>query len=463
MKAHSRIIAWLIGCICLILLTSGVFFWYNDHSSISAELTTVTAPQKLNSIPNATAENAAVTNPLSHSLSGPAPAINLQHAATTSPPLPPVAYPVGSIGEACEVNTYPPSVGFFDLDREVMLSLENSPFDNTGENFKLLKSPKCLTALETYINPINPYLWGREHNTHGFHSAHAFVDIDNPLNFERIFTDPAGDFARVQEALARPECQLSTDDEPNLRLNETCHADAIHNYALISRFCYGVGIYTRPYQWYSKEDNPNPEQDRSMWIHSLENAWVTKKCDDLDPNVDLQLPIHTELRQQIQELDKDKTLNETLIELAARLGDEAAGLTHPVEYYGAYGRSEHSEEGYKYGPLTEWFVTDLTEPTNLFSKHPPSVDRLRHLVPLFATHIGASGGKTIKFNHEALAQHLCSPPYYTPPSEETGAIPEPPSCRTVAYELRQEFHSDPSMLKTIAIFEEIAIRLDVYE
>ena len=455
MKVNIRITAWLSGCFCLILLTLGVFLWLSTPNSKPAELSTLVTTSTLSSSPNSTAQILADVTPQTA-------VDNLQTTSRSiSPPLPPITYPLGSIGEACEVNTYPPRVGFFDLDREVMLSLENSPFDSTGENFKLLKSPKCLTALETYINPINPYLWGREHNTHGFHSAHAFVDIDNPLNFERIFTDPAGDFARVQEALARPECQLSTDDEPNLRLNETCHADAIHNYALIARFCYGVGIYTRPYQWYSKEDNPNPEQDRSMWIHSLENAWVTTKCDDLDPNIDLQLPIHTELRQQIQELDKDKTLNETLIELAARLGDEAAGLTHPVEYYGTYGRSEHSEEGYKYGPLTEWFVTDLTDPTNLFSKLAPSVDRLRQFVSLFEKNIKAKG-KLIKFDHEALVRHLCAPPYYIPPSVDEDPTPEPPSCREIVNELRQETLS-PAMSDAIITFEDVAIHLDAYE
>ena len=468
MKAHSRIIAWLSGCICLILLTSGVFFWYNDHSSISAELTAVTTPPNLDSIPTATAENAAVTNPLSHPLSGPAPAINLQHAAAAIPPPPlaPVAYPVGSIGEACEVNKYPPYHLYFDLDLETRRNLENSPFDYSDGVFKQNKNMKCLTAVETYMNTINPNLWSRGSDTQGRHSGHALVAIDNPLTFARIFADPAGDFAKVQEALARPECQLGEGTKSNWQLKETCHAEAIHNYALIKRFC-GAGLFIsfiRPSQNYSQDVNLTPEEDRGKWIESLQRAWVLDKCKSLK----LQLRGSGSLETQIQALhvidEKDNrrkpTLVGTLIDLAARLGDEAAALTYPIDH-GQY-LTPFDEEGYKYGPLAEWFSTDLTDPTNLFSKLAPSVDRLRQFVSLFGKNIKAKG-KLIKINHAALVQHLCSPPYYTPPSKDTEAIPEPPSCRTVANELRQEFHSDKSMLKTIATFEEIAMRLDVYE
>ncbi|MCY3628287.1 MAG: hypothetical protein OXG88_11720 [Gammaproteobacteria bacterium] len=472
MKTNLRITVWLSSCGCLILLTLGVFWWLSPPRLPAADQPTLATNPTLSASPHSTAQTTAVVNrPRSVATSQTAVA-NSQPATLSSPPLPPVAYSLGSLGEACDVNEYPPMISFFDLDDETILSLKNSPFDSTGDNLKPFKKAKCLTALETYMNPINPYLWGREDDTHGVYSAPAFITIDNPLTFERIFTDPAGDFARVQEALARPECQLNQNTKSNWQLNETCHADAIHNYALIMRFCYAdfteSGVIKRPSQYYAKKDNPTPEQDRSMWIDGLQNGWVWKKCASLDPNLDLLLPVHTELRQQIQALQvvdenssgRKQTLNGTLIELAAQLGDEAAGLTYPIDH-GRF-KLPYDEEGYKYGPLAEWFTTDLTDPTTLFSKHPPSVDRLRQFVPLFGKSI-ESKGKMIKFNHEVLVRHLCTPPYYTPPSEDTAAIPEPPSCRTIANELRQEFHSDQSVLKTIATFEEIAMRLDVYE
>ena len=236
------------------------------------------------------------------------------------------------------------------------------------------------------------------------------------------------------------------------------------NYAMVTRFCYNFGILTRPKQYYSKEDNPTPEQDRRMWIQHLEGGWVRRKCQSLDPNLKLRLPVHTELRQQIQALqigDKNKSANATLIELAARLGDEAAGLAHPVDIERIRGKPQCDEEGYQYGPLAEWFTTDSSDPTNLFSKLTPSVDRFRHLAPLFGKNIKAKG-KVINFDHQALARHLCTTPYHIPPSVDEALTSEPPSCREIVTELRQEELS-PSMLEAITTFEDVAIRLDVYE
>ena len=476
MKAHSRIIVWLSSCACLILLTLGVFWWLSHPRSPAADLPTLATNPTLSTLPHSTAQTPAVVNRPRSVAPTRIAVTNSKPAPLSIPPLPPVDYPLGSIGEACDVNEYPPMIGFFDLDNETILSLENSPFTSTGDYLKSFQKEKCRTALERHINQTNPYFWGREDDTHGVYSAPALITMDNPLTFERIFTDPAGDFARVQEALERPECQLNPNTKSNWQLNETCHADAIHNYALILRFCYADltegGVENRPSHYYSKKDNPTPEQDRSMWIDTLQDFWVQDiKCASLDPNLDLQLPVHTDLRQQIQALQvvdenssaRNQTLNGTLIDLAARLGDLSAGLTYPINHNqgSLQFKKPYDEEGYKYGPLAEWFTTDLTDPTNLFSKHPPSVDRLRHLVPLFATHIEASG-KTIKFNHEALAQHLCSPPYYTPPSADKASTPEPPSCREIVTELRQESLA-PAMLELIYTFEDVAIRLDVYE
>ena len=479
MKTNVQITVWLSSCACLILLTLGVFWWLSPPRLPAADLSTLATNPTQSPLPYSMAQTTTVVNRPRFVATSQTAVTNSQPAPLSIPPLPPVVYPLGTIGEACEVNTYPPKTDFSNLNQETALSLENSPFTSTGDNWKSFQKEKCRTALEKHINPINPYLWGREDDTHGVYSAPALITMDNPLTFERIFTDPAGDFARVQEALARPECQLNPNTKSNWQLHETCHADAIHNYALIMRFCYAhiadSGVINRPRQYYSKKDNPTPEQDRSMWIQALEDDWVWEKCASLDPNLDLQLPVHTELRKQIQALqvenssERRQTLNGTLIDLAARLGDLSAGLTYPINHnpvssdpFGSIQFNKpYDEEGYKYGPLAEWFSTDLNDRTNLFSKHPPSVDRLRHLVPLFATHIEASG-KTIKFNHEALAQHLCSHPYYTPPSEDTEAIPEPPSCREIVTELRQESLA-PAMLELIYTFEEVAIHLDVYE
>ena len=223
MKTNHKTTAWLgVGGLVLLVLGLGVFVFLNTSRSISKESSVVsTAPDLI-------ATNSPVTE-----------VFNSPPAELVGPRLPPVDYPPGSIGHACEVNKFPPRVGYWFLEPEQrrIRPHEKNPF-------KALRNEECSTAVERHIYAINPYLWGKENETWGKHRAFAFVNIDNPLTFERIFTDPTGDLARVQEALARPECQLGTDAEPNWQLNEACHADAILNYALVTRFCYKENTIT---------------------------------------------------------------------------------------------------------------------------------------------------------------------------------------------------------------------------
>ncbi|MYK44518.1 MAG: hypothetical protein F4039_10615 [Gammaproteobacteria bacterium] len=470
MKVNIRITAWLSACFCLILLTLGAFLWLSTSRAITTKPPPLSTNTNQNTSPNSTVQLADVLSTHTTDAEPTKIGVKRQTVTLTIPPLPPVDYLLGSIGEACAVNEYPSRVEYHEQYQEHKGNLANSPFDSDGE-WKSFKDEKCRAALETKTNSINPYLWGRESDTHGNRSALALVTIDNPLTFERIFSDPAGDFARVQEALVNPECQLSQDTATNWELKESCHADAFLNYALIRRFCNTkdphFGVTRRDREYYRKADNPTPEQDRIMWIQALEDAWVMRKCDSLDLNLDLQLPEHTELRQQIEKFQvyeknenrRKQTLNGTLIELAARLGDEAAGLTYPVK--NDRHRPPYDEEGYKYGPLAQWFTTDLSDPTNLFSKLAPSVDRFRHLVPLFGKNI-KTNGKVINFDHQVLAQHLCTPPYHIPPSDDETPTPEPSNCREIINKLRQE-ESSPSILEAITTFEDVAIRIDVYE
>ena len=309
-----------------------------------------------------------------------------------------------------------------------------------------------------------PYYWGAQDEKRPVNRAFDFIVIDNPLTFERIFADPTGYFARVQEAFTKPECLLAHNAESNWELKETCHADAILNYAFITRFCYNDSYHgydnwvtNRPRPYYSEENNPTPAQDRQMWIQSLESRWVREKCKTLDSNLNLHSKQHTELRQQIQKLQprvSNRLGLSTLIELAARLGDDAAALTQPPMHV-AYSRSLHFDEGYQYGPFAGW----LTNKYELFTiKDPPSVDRIGQALSLFAKNLVGKKGRRVIIDHEALVQHLCTPPYYDPDNE----YPNPPSCRTVVIKLRQQaLHH--TTLNLIATFEDVAMRLDVYE
>ncbi|MDE0094731.1 MAG: hypothetical protein OXO49_09560 [Gammaproteobacteria bacterium] len=428
---------WLgAGGLGFIGLTIGVFLWLSPPRSIPPDPPAIPTTTNLIASPTPTAPTVVDSPPVT----------------LTSPTLPPIDYPPGSVGHACGVNEFPPHHWYSDLDSDTSYSLENDPFDSNGD-WKVLEG-ECQVALDNQLNATNPYLWFDNTKNRQF----AFIVTDKPLTFARLFADPVGDLARVQDALARPECQLGENAESHWQLHDTCHADALLNYALITRFCYNEGVRNRTRQYYW--NNETPEQDRSMWIQDLESAWVRRKCKTLDPTLNLQSEVHTELRAQLRTLypaAPKRDLDGILIELAARLGDDAAALTKTV--FRPYDKI-YSDEGYKYGPLAGWF-TNLFEPARLFTKLSPSVERLRQLVPLFGKNIGDDGGKFIQFDHEALVQHLCTPPYYNTLSDSLIA-PDPPSCREIINELRQEALHLP-MLEAIATFEDVAMRLEVYE
>ena len=377
MKTSYKATAWVgAGGLGLLVLGVVVMVFLNTPRSISKESSVVPTTPKL----------IAINSPSSEVHDSPQPELVV-------PRLDPVDYPPGSVGHECGVNEFPP--------RDFLSQQSYEQYWKLMENFwAVLENEKCHTAIERQVNSVNPYLWGRENRTSGPHLVFAFVNIENPVTFERIFTDPVGDLARVQEALARPECQLGKDAESNWQLSETCHTDAILNYALITQFCYDEGIQNR-------------------------------------------------IRESGMNLDRP------LIELAARLGDETAGLTQGGTLGG---------NGYKYGPLTEWFssLNELHDTTHLFTKHPPSVDRLRRHLALFAEN-PTIDGKTIDFDHEALVKHLCTPPYFTLQYNDEEPGPEPPSCRTIVAELRQELHDNQTFLGFIATFEDVAMHLEVYE
>ncbi|MDE0645938.1 MAG: hypothetical protein OXH84_06875 [Gammaproteobacteria bacterium] len=184
------------------------------------------------------------------------------------------------------------------------------------------------------------------------------------MTFERIFTDPKGDLVRVQEALARPECQLA-EAESNWQLDETCHAAAFHSTALVMYFCYYEGHRGGDGAPRSPAPQNSPERDHAMWIHSLKYRWVKEKSESLDPKSDPLSPMYTELYKQIAQLIDDNEEAKyypdwVLIWLVARLGDEAAGLTR-------IGSSE--------GRFAGWFNHSWNDLGNLFTKHPPSVKR----------------------------------------------------------------------------------------
>ena len=368
-------------------------------------------------------------------------------------------FPQGSIEETCGLNEFPPY--HYDFDEQGPLA--NDPF-NDDSDWIALQSIECWDALERHINTINPYLWGANHENRQF----AFISIEHPLTFERIFTDPLGDLARVQNALSRTEC-LVDHSSSNWSLKESCHADAFLNFALVNRFCYDKGVWNRSWQIYWEEDNPTAEQDRFMWRQALEDAWVRYKCEELDSTLDFTAKHHKQLRTVIKSLlDSEvgyRTLPEQLIELAARLGDDAAGLT---QRFSAHRSHTYQEEGYRMGRFAEFLLSQTWE--DLTSRTEPTVERFRRLLPLFGATI-ISSGTVVALDLVAVTQHMCTPPYpHNTPEisshsehDPAEAPSEPKSCRTIVNELRLQVGNNPAMLNAIAKFEDIAMRLEIYD
>ncbi|MCY3540630.1 MAG: hypothetical protein OXH31_01800 [Gammaproteobacteria bacterium] len=132
--------------------------------------------------------------------------------------------PLDSVEQACELDEFPP---YWDaIEAGTSSQLMN----------KALDSVECQIALENHVKTIHPYLWANADDYQN--RAATFILVDEPLTFERIFADPAGDLLRVEGALSHPECLLK-GDESNWELKEICHAGSFLNYALVNHFCFG--------------------------------------------------------------------------------------------------------------------------------------------------------------------------------------------------------------------------------
>lgn len=380
----------------------------------------------------------------------------------TPPQVPGLDFPVGSVEEACELNEFPSY--WVAYEKGTRGEVQN----------RALESIECQTALENSIKTSNPYLWnGRTHEQRAF----AFVELDEPLTFERIFSDPAGDLARVQDALSRPECLLK-GEKKNWELKETCHAESFFNYALINHLCFDEGYWRRNWpEYYSAEDNPTLEQDRVMWKQSLEVAWLGEKCEQLDTTLKI-----TEIHPSLLELMPHRNFlddgamrfytEDLLTKLAARLGDDAAGLTErrlglgPPGGGGQYGKfaellfSEEWQSLIKAGATwraydTQWSVKEL------------SMENFLRAFSLLARFDNTSREQhdEIQFDWQAVVQHLCVPTYERPVDEEQMGIKrvEYSTCKEVVHEIRQKGITFPPLLKMLDKFEQIALELDVYE
>lgn len=463
---------WWIGSVGIgLLILIGITFVFFLVSSGSS-----TTPKSSN--PSQTVVQQVLTEPA---------ALNevAQVVESEWPTLPPMEFPPGSVEEACEFNTFPP-YHYREEDGSIPI---NSPFERVEQwvkrGWKPLELAECREALEKHIYEINPYLWGETVESQQF----GFIVVEEPLTFERIFTDPIGDLHRVQDALSRSECLL-VEEETNWHLRHSCHADAFLNFALINRFCYdsptgqevhysfpdypkdgvafrkrsvyGSSLYGTKY-WEEEvldEDLPTLEQDRFMWKQALEDAWVRMKCKDLDPELEFTPERYPELYEVVKSLGELGNFRELMIELAARLGDDAAGLTVPV-----YNEPSHNyhEAGYEYGRYRGFFSHRKWR--ELEFKEQPSEERFYQVFSFLASLRETPG---FKFSWDWVATYLCSPPYqeldesrrFTRILEDGDR--EFKSCHSAITELQLREDLRDSVIEVMDIFTSKAVELEVY-
>ena len=415
-------------------------------------------------------QNRASTDPVALEISKPSadvPSVlpTVDSAVTvieTPPKVSHVDFTPGSWEEVCGLNELPSYwVGDGSLER-------NANHTNAFESIE------CQTALETHMNAVNPYHflwsgpWDRDSPIH-------FVVLDDPLTFERVFADPTGDVDRMQDALSRPECLL-TGNDTNWELKETCHADALLNYALINTLCFNRfdSVFRASGVHYAPDDHPTPEQDRLMWKQDFEDAWVDAKCMGLDPELKLdsdRYPVLYEFARPVSEFEsEERKISALLVELAARLGDDTAGLTNSDPY-----RNYPPGNGYKYGRfskvLAKYSFGSLIEFGAFMRKYRPSDEPTELSLKAFSflTIMDApksNTGEDIEFDWEWVVRHICVPVELSPTAAEEMGADEPTeiqSCREIVHELRQLDIKFRPVLDTLDKFEQVAIELGVYE
>ena len=305
-------------------------------------------------------------------------------------------------------------------------------------SLELELSEECQEGFETYMLTRNPFLWRTGRSTTKF----SFLVLDKPMDFERVFDDPAGDLERIIESLGRPVCRLEEGVGVNWELKETCHADAFLNYAEFHKFCRDNYSHIYWNSWPGRKPMTDSQRYKLEWQRLQEMHWLEERCEEFG-ELDLALEPDREsypeefawLAAFTEQRSKAKFTLDTLQELSARLGDEAAALIDTGQFFGSF---------------VSLFASDPWKQIN--SKEPLSKERMQGAIDL----VIRLEREEIKFNWEWLVEHLCS-------TDEDDADLQEPSCRTVINELYFEDMVSGPTLEAVSKFERVAIELDVYE
>lgn len=229
---------------------------------------------------------------------------------------------------------------------------------------RVLNTGQCRAAFEHYVRS--------KALTFSSSEFLQFVELNEPLTFARIFSDPVGDRERILDMLSKPECREVASEEPRWDLKDACHADALTNFVYFSNLCGEEANPILALKWSSAVGNTDTPSFRiesgSEWKSWLARDWVIEQCRKFDVeqivlDEERDLEVYTDLqslRAQIRAWEDDEFLNrlntssqnggkwqiaaETLMALAARLGNTWATIHYSVSLDDKGWRSFRSEK-----------------------------------------------------------------------------------------------------------------------
>lgn len=315
----------------------------------------------------------------------------------------------------------------------------------------LVLSKECEDALASLVLSTNPFTMFQKSKYPWSQSARGYtgnefslVVLDNPMTYERVFSDPVGDFERIMDALSREECRRVNQSEVNSEIADSCHADAFTNFAVFFNDCHQRSAEKHFARW-------QHSLKKATWQDYLANRWVDSKREEFDSVFELSTD---SLQEQWESLLKrlgnhsnpdsvrirSRLVSNSIypgdfLMIGASLGDEAASLTY---------------QGLHVGPFVRFLAMGPWQ--DLSQKKALSKDRLYqafHFV-LFLEDM------EVDIDLDWFVKHLC-----TTDDSKTGGKQK--SCGSLIYDFYTNENISGPELEVLNKIEKIAIKLDVYE
>ena len=341
-----------------------------------------------------------------------------------------------SVWDLCDVEEFP-------LDKESAVDFVD----------RLELSQECEDALAAHVLSTNPFklykqsvypfgLTRKEYTGNEF----SLMVLDQPMTFDRVFSDPAGDLERIVDALSRPECLIEDDSKVNWEKKDYCHASAFTNFAVFTDACHSRSAE----QYLSKTQN---SLSAAVWGNYLSYRWIDIQCREFDVELkqdDENFLDHWKsmFSHRVEGHDPDSQQDEDrprityrfdplrLLVRGASLGDEAASLT---------------DQGLYYGPFVQIFFINPTW-KDLSEQKPLNKERLRQAFN-FVLYLESI---ELDFDLDWFVKHLVT-------SNQSDVRSENQSLRSLIYDFYTVDKISGSQLEVLNRIKSIAIELDVYD